>query len=298
MKINDLKLFTKVVELGSFTAAANAFDIPRGKVSRKIHELEIQLNAKLFHRTTRSLSLTNSGEAYYYEMLKALEIIDTASHKINIRNTNLKGKIKLGLLPETHELIQPILFAFQDLHPEITLDVRTIRNGFDDLLEQGLDIAFHGGEIYDSNVVAKEVLKINRCLVASPDYLSKHGTPLSIEELPEHSAVCFRWPNGNVDNVWTLDGQNIEVTPKLMCNSAGFMRSATVAGRGIGYLPNVMIQDELAKRKLIPILKDTFIEEEKAWLLHPPLNTLTHASRNLIDFIVKEVPSLTMDMTT
>lgn len=292
MKINDLKLFTKVVELGSFTAAANAFDIPRGKVSRKIHELEIQLNAKLFHRTTRSLSLTNSGEAYYYEMLKALEIIDTASHKINIRNTNLKGKIKLGLLPETHELIQPILFAFQDLHPEITLDVRTIRNGFDELLEHGLDIAFHGGELYDSNVVAKEVLNIKRRLVASPDYLAQHGTPLSIQDLPRHASICFRWPNGNVDNVWKLNGQNVEVNPKLMCNSPGFMKSATVAGRGIGYLPEVMIHKELKQRKLVFVLKDTESEIDKAWLLHPPLNTLTHASRTLIDYLTKEIPSL------
>lgn len=288
-----MKLFIKVVELGSFTAAAKAFDIPRGKVSRKMAELECHLNATLFHRTTRTLSLTNSGETYYLEVKKALNIIDNAALNIHSGNKVLSGKIKIGLIPETHELIQPIIFQFHDKHPDIKLDVRTITNGFDDMFQQGLDIAFHSGRVQDSNLVAKKLLSLDRCLVASPDYLKTHGSPKTLDDLSNYESICYRWPSGEVDKHWHFTSKSIELNSKFICDSVGFIKNATLAGRGISLIPKLMIKKELSDNTLSLILPESSTVEEHGWLLYPQRNTLTAASLALIDWLKQEIPKLT-----
>ena len=287
-----MKLFIKVVELGSFTAAAKAFDIPRGKVSRKIAELECHLNATLFHRTTRTLSLTNSGDTYYVEIKKALDIIDNAALNIHSGNKSLSGKIKIGLLPETHELIHPIIFQFHDKYPDIELDIRTITNGFEDMFQQGLDIAFHGGRVHDSNLVAKKILTLERCLVASPVYLQENGYPQTLDDLRKHQCICYRWPSGEVDKQWQFTPKPIELNTKLICNSIGFIKSATMAGRGISLLPKLMIENELINNQLSIILPESSSVEEHGWLLYPQRNTLSTASLALIDWLKEEIPKL------
>ncbi|MFA0543933.1 LysR family transcriptional regulator, partial [Vibrio sp. 10N.222.52.B7] len=157
MKIADLKLFTTVVELGSFTAAANALDLPRANVSRRINDLEKSLGIQLFFRTTRSLSLTKSGELYYKELLNALSALDKANHVASNLSEVAHGQIKIGLLPETSDIMQSTLFKFQDMYPKVELDIRNISNAFVDMYRQGLDLAMHGGTLSDANVVARKV---------------------------------------------------------------------------------------------------------------------------------------------
>ncbi|CAM4366123.1 LysR family transcriptional regulator [Vibrio agarivorans] len=288
MKLEDIKIFSKVVELGSFTAAAKAFDIPRGKVSRKVNELEQHLNTKLFHRTTRSLSLTNHGETYYKQIIQAIDIIDSAGAQVSRDNPALTGRVKLGLLPSTYTHVQPTLFKFQDAYPEVQLDIRTITNGLEDLINQGLDIAFHSGSLGDTNLVAKHLLAIERCLVASPEYLARYGSPQDSSELVEHDAVCFRHPSGHVEEEWPMNGIVVPVSPRLVCDSVGFIMSATMEGRGISYLPRVMILEELANGSLVDFLPSEDVYREDGWLLYPPRQTLNQASRTLIDWIVND----------
>lgn len=292
MKIEDLKLFVKVVELGSFTAAANALDLPRANVSRRINELENCLSTPLFHRTTRSLSLTNQGEVYYQEILKALTLFDYANQSINQSDTCIKGKIKLGILSETHDIIQPILFDFLDQYPDVELDVRVIQNGFIDMYQQGLDIAFHGGELIDSDLIARKILSLDRCLVASPEYIEQFGSPQSIEKLQLHTALCFRWPNGEVDDNWQFIDGGIKVNSTLVSNSAAFLKDSALSGRGIAFLPNILVAKELRNSTLIHILPQVKATAEHGYLLHPQLRTLNSASRELIDCLIQKMSQL------
>lgn len=292
MKIDDLKLFIKVVELGSFTAAANALDLPRANVSRRIGELEQSLGAQLFHRTTRSLSLTNNGEAYYENLQKALTMLDSANEQVSNDTNEVRGRIKLGLLPETDELVRPILFNFHDKYPHVELDIRNINNGFRDMFQQGLDIAFHGGALFDSDIVARKLLTLDRCLVASPNYLETHGMPDNLEQLKEHQCVCFRWPNGEVDNVWHFQEQSVQLHPKLISNNIGFIKNATILDRGITFMPKLLVKRELESGSLVQLLSQYSVTEESGWLLYPQPKTLSQASRLLIDHLIKEVPKL------
>ena len=292
MKIDDLKLFIKVVELGSFTAAANALDLPRANVSRRIGDLEQSLGAQLFHRTTRSLSLTNNGEAYYENLLKALTMLDSANEQVSNNTNEVRGRIKLGLLPETDELVRPILFDFHDQYPHVELDIRNINNGFHDMFQQGLDIAFHGGALFDSDIVARKLLTLDRCLVASPNYLQTYGTPETLEQLTEHKCVCFRWPNGDVDNVWHFQEQSVRFNPKLISNNIGFIKNATILDRGITFMPKLLVQRELEAGSLVQLLSQYSVTEESGWLLYPQPKTLSQASRLLIEHLIQEIPKL------
>ncbi|WP_394245435.1 LysR family transcriptional regulator [Vibrio astriarenae] len=288
MKLEDIKIFAKVVELGSFTSAAQAFDIPRGKVSRKVSELEQQLNTKLFHRTTRSISLTNHGETYYKQIIKAIDIIDSAGERVSRDNQSLTGRVKIGLLPSTYTHVQHILFRFQDAYPEVQLDIRTITNGLVDLFDYGLDIAFHSGTLRNTNLVAKHLLSIERCAVASPDYIQRRGTPADDSQLFSHDAICFRHPSGHIEEEWPMNDTLVPVTPRIICDSIGFVKSATLQGRGISYLPRVMILEEVANGQLIELLPTETPYSEDGWLLYPPRQTLNPASRALIDWIMND----------
>ncbi|EGA67456.1 LysR family transcriptional regulator [Vibrio brasiliensis] len=292
MKVADLKLFIKVVELSSFTAAANALDLPRANVSRRIGELEQSLGAQLFHRTTRSLSLTNNGEAYYENLQKALTMLDAANEQVGNNTNEVRGRIKLGLLPETDELVRPILFDFHDQYPHVELDIRNINNGFHDMFQQGLDIAFHGGALFDSDIVARKLLTLDRCLVASPSYLKTHGVPETLEQLTEHKCVCFRWPNGDVDNVWHFQEQSVQLNPKLISNNIGFIKNATILDRGITFMPKLLVQRELESGSLVQLLSQYSVTEESGWLLYPQPKTLSQASRLLIEHLIQEISKL------
>lgn len=292
MKIEDLKLFVKVVELGSFTAAANAFDLPRANVSRRINELENRLNTPLFHRTTRSLSLTNHGEVYHQEMVKALILFDNANQAINPQDSTIKGKIKLGILSETHDILQPMLFEFLDRYPDVELDVRVINNGFIDMYQQGLDIAFHGGDLIDSDLIARKILPLDRCLVASPSYIERSGLPDNIQNLQQHTAVCFRWPSGAVDNHWRFVEGGVIVRSTLISNSIAFLKDSVLSGRGVAFLPKIVVAKELAEGTLTHILPQVSASTEHGYLLYPQPRTLNVASRELIQYLIQEIPKL------
>ncbi len=290
MKIEDLKLFVKVVELGGFSAAANALDLPRANVSRRINQLEHSLRTPLFHRTTRSLSLTNPGEVYYFEITKALAILDDVYQAVSLDMELIKGKVKVGILAETHVLLQPILFDFMDKYPDVELDIRVINNGFLEMDQQGLDIAFHGGKLIDSDIVARKLMPLDRCVVASESYLRKFGVPQKVSELSQHQALCFRWPNGKVDMNWHLAESSVTVQTKLVSNSIAFLKESAVAGRGLAFIPKALILKELEEGKLVTVLESAVPKEEHAYVLYRPSKTLNLASRKLLDFLFEEFP--------
>ena len=294
MKVEDLELFTTIVRLGGFTAAANALELPRSNVSRRISKLEEELNLKLFFRTTRQISLTQYGKSYYEEVVKALETLNRARLATDPISDVPKGRIKIGLLPETDEAISPLLFLFLDKYPEIELDIRSINNGFIDTYQQDLDLAFHAGEVIDSNLVAREITGLNGRIVASPDYIEKYGRPEQPHDLSDHSCICFRWPNGQVVNCWPIAGEEVMVRGKLTSNSIGLIKRAALNGRGLAFLPKLFINAELKDNELISLLNDfeNPFNSEKVWLLYPETKGISRATRLLIEYLVKEVPKI------
>ena len=283
-------MFIKVVKLGSFTAAATALELPRANVSRRIKELEDSLQTALFHRTTRKLSLTNQGESYYHDLVAAIEALDAANHSLIHYSGEVKGKVKIGVIAETHDVIQPAIFAFLEKYPEVEIDLRIITNGFVELHSQGLDIAFHGGKLINSDIVARKAFKLDRCLVASPSYINKFEHPKSIDDLSNHHAVCFRWGTGELDQHWNFANASITVNSKLVSSSIDFLKTAVIAGKGIGFCPKVLVNNEIESGKLIQLLPQETPLEEYCYLLYNPIKTLNSTTKILIDFLLNNIP--------
>lgn len=294
MKVEDLTLFTVVVKLGSFTAAANALDLPRGNVSRRISELEQHLGVALFFRTTRQLSLTQHGEAYHQKLLTALDALEQANDAAQQVSDSPKGKIKFGLLPESNGPLQDIIFSFQDKYPDIELDIRIINNGFLDMYPQGLDLAVHGGELHNSNIVARKVFGFKRILVASPEYLTLNPNINKIGDIEHCDCICYRWPNGEIENQWHLNEAHLQIATKLTSNSIGFVKNSIIHGRGIGFLPQMLIGDEIRNGQLVHILPDYCSKKEDVWLLSPENKGVSRVTRLLIDHLLKEMPKLAL----
>lgn len=295
MRIEDLKLFTIVVKLGSFTAAANALDLPRANVSRRIGELEKSLNAQLFFRTTRQLRLTQHGEAYYHELLTVLEGFEQAKNKLLDIDEKPIGKVKIGFLPESDEALQPILGKFQELYPEIELDLRFTNNYVTDIYSQALDFVIHAGKVQDSEFIARRIISLGRCIYASPEYIQKHGEPRDLKELTQHEAICYRWPDGSLDDKWDLISEVVKVKSRFSCNHMGFVRRAIVGGQGIGFMPPLFALAAIENNNLIRILPDYESKKEDVWLIYPDRKGISLPTRLLIDFILQEFTEMTAD---
>ena len=292
MRLDDLKLFTTVVQLGSFTAAANALDLPRANVSRRIGELEKHLNAQLFFRTTRKLRLTQHGEIYYRELLKVVEGIERAQEALYRLDDKPAGKVKLGILPDSDEAIEPLLTKFQQRYPEIELEVRLCQNSYQGIYELGLDLAFHVGQLQDSSFVARHITKISRFLLASPKYIEQYGQPQTVDEISEHRCICYRWPDGTLEDTWRFTDCEIKVFPKLSSNSTNFVRRSMIAGQGISFLPLLLAVNAMENGELVRVLPDYQSKAEDFWLLYPNRHGISHATRLLIDHLLEEIPKV------
>ncbi|QFU23285.1 LysR family transcriptional regulator [Shewanella eurypsychrophilus] len=290
MRIEDLNLFTIVVKLGSFTAAANALDLPRANVSRRIGELEKSLNAQLFFRTTRQLRLTQHGEAYYHELLTVLEGFEQAKNKLLDIDEKPVGKIKVGFLPESDEALQPALAKFQQMYPEIELDLRITNNYATDIYTQALDFVIHAGKVQDSGFIARRLLSLGRSIYASPEYLNKHGVPKTLQQLAQHEAICYRWPDGTLDDKWDLITDIVNVNCRFSCNHMGFVRRAIVGGQGIGFMPPLFALAAIESQSLVRILPEYESKKEDVWLIYPDRKGISLPTRLLIDFLLQEIP--------
>lgn len=289
IRIIDLKLFTKVVQLGSFTAAANALDLPAANVSRRIKDLEKSFNTQLFHRTTRKLCLTQVGEEYYRELLQALDALDKANDLLISSNDKPVGKIRLGLPPETDVTIQSILIEFQEQYPDIELDVRFTNSSHSEIIDKGLDVALFVGKQPDSRLVARHAKKVSRILVASPKYIKQYGSPKDLDDIVKHHhCLCYRWPDGSLDDVWDLVEAKVQVTSRLSSDNLGYLYRSALAGQGIGFLPVLLLGQDLESDKLVQILPQFQSKLEDVWLVYPDRRGVSRIARLLIDFLLEE----------
>lgn len=292
MRIEDLKLFTIVVKLGSFTAAATALDLPRANVSRRIGELEKSLNAQLFFRTTRQLRLTQHGEIYYRDLLEVLEGLEQAKNKLHDINEKPIGKVKIGFLPEGDEALQPVLAKFQQLYPDIEIDLRITNNYANDIYSQGLDFVIYAGKLHDSGFIARRIMSLGRAIYASPEYLNLYGVPKTLADLEDHHAICYRWPDGTLDNSWDLISDTVKMSCRFSCNHMGFVRRAIVGGQGIGFMPPLYAVSAIESGELIRVLPEYESKKEDVWLIYPDRKGISLTTRLLIDFLLQELPEL------
>jgi DNA-binding transcriptional LysR family regulator len=294
--LNDLFYFAKVVEHGGFMAASRVVGVPKSRLSRRIAELEERLGVRLLQRTTRRLSLTDIGHHYYQHCQAVLSEAEAAEETIARVRAEPRGLVRIScpeLLAKT--LLAPILPRFLAENPLVRVQLEA-SNRRVDLVEEGVDIAIRVRNVLENsaNLVARKIAMSSMVLVASPDLLSRLGTPNQPQQLNRYPCLTMSRPDGR--GQWVLlDGDGHENTiqiesPRLMTDDLVVLEQAAKQGLGIAMLPHLVCQDSLSKGLLQPLLPDCEIPWGIMHLVFPSRRGLVPAVRQLIDFLVAEMP--------
>lgn len=286
--LRALGTFIRIVETGSFSAVARESNTTPSAVTRLVGQLEEHFRIRLFHRTTRHLSLTEDGQ----DLLDhARSIVDAASEledMIGNQRSAPTGRVRVGLTAGAARLLTPGLVDLLGRYPGLQVEF-VIREQFGDLIEDRLDLAMRLGQSADTSLVARSVGAFGRALVASPAYLEKHGAPSDPAGLTGHNCIVLDSPPASAQ--WRFHGpggpHDIEVTSAFSANNAEVVRQAALAGHGIALLPEPQVVDDILSARLYRLLPDFPTDLTQGFLVYPSRRHLAPRTRVVIDFLVE-----------
>jgi DNA-binding transcriptional LysR family regulator len=290
--LEDVNLFVRVVEKGSFSAAGRDLRLSAAVVSHRIFALEKRLGARLFTRTTRSMQLTTSGQTFHERAVALVEVAAQAEASISDETGAARGLIKvtapLGL---GRRLLGPAIVAFRDLHPEVDIRVRSSEHLLD-LTAEGIDVALRLADFMGSSLILRKVAQVERVLCASPDYLAQAGAPRSPADLERHACLLLRCP-GSRQFRWPLraaDGSVVHVTASgpIDADDGDMLTAWALAGQGIALKPVFEVASHLASGLLVPVLRDHVPEPLTLGVLYPSRQLVPARIRMFADFLVEE----------
>lgn len=274
MDLNDIHVFAKVVQAGSFVSAARALGMPKSTVSRRVSKLEERLGARLLQRTTRRLSLTEVGQAYYQHAARIVAQVDEAERAVTKMQETPQGLLRVTT-PLNFGFLAPIVASFMRRYPEVQVELVTA-DRIVDLIAEGFDVAIRAGQLEDSSLVARSLGELESYLVASPDFLRRHGSPKTPGEIDAFDCVVFG--AGPERTRWKLTRHGkttaINIRPRLIVNDFDFLEEAARSGLGIAVLPLFRCIEDLRSNKLQRVLP--------AWCARKfPLHAVYPSSRHL-----------------
>ena len=253
--ITDLEIFARVARTGNMSAAGREMGLSPAVVSKRVSLLEERLNTRLFQRTTRQLTLTETGEGYFKRVVDILSLIEEAEDFVSRRNTKPRGQLKVTVPTSFSRLhIAPYLPRFLEKFPEIELDFNLTDN-FVDIIRDGFDLAIRIGELQDSSLVQRKLAADTRVICASPKYLEQCGVPKTLADLEDHNCL-----SAGAQDLWRLQGtegaRQLRVKGNIRSNSFEFMREALLAGLGLGLRSTWDIAAELKSGELKVVLPE------------------------------------------
>jgi LysR family transcriptional regulator for bpeEF and oprC len=241
-KLTAIECFVRTVEYGSFSATARELGIGQPHVSRNIASLERSLGARLLHRSSRGVVLTQEGQRYYAQARLALDVIERAESEARGEN-NPQGLLRVSCAQTLGtELIVDALPAFLQRYPDVDVDLQ-LTDAYSDLMTQGLDLAIRGGVLLDSALRAQHIGNSQRVYLASKAYLDAHGNPGTPQDLAHHQ--CILYSHMTRPDIWVFDGIEIRVAGRMRMNNLDGIRRAALNGMGIAYLPSWMVGEQL-----------------------------------------------------
>ena len=291
-RLEAMRLYTRIVELGSFTAAADDLDLPRATVSHAIKRLESRLGAQLLQRTTRRVSTTRDGETYYGHCVRLLADMDEVEADFREAAVQPKGRLRIDL-PATlaRTLVIPALPAFCARFPQIELDIGT-GDRFVDLVREGVDCVLRVGELGDSGMVGRRVATLRQVTVASADYLRRHGRPESLAALHDgHLAVNWASPTTRrsepLEFMLGRRRREVILPGRVTVSGVDAYLSCCEAGLGIAQFPRYRIDDAFASGALCELLPTTPPPSLPMTVLYPPQRQLPARLRVFVDWLVE-----------
>lgn len=287
-KLAAMKAFARVAETHSFSATAKDLRLSKSLISRQITALENELGVRLFHRTTRSLALTEAGQNYFQQVSRILSDIEEAQASVTSLQATPQGQLRVSA-PMSFGILHlsSAIPDFLALYPNIKIDI-TMNDRFVDLVDERFDLGIRIGRLSDSSLVARKLAPMKRIVCASPAYLAKHGTPQSPDDLKYHTCLCYS--NLTLSDEWRFVTKqkkpwHVEVKGCLHANNGDILRVAALKGTGIAYLPSFIIGADLQAATLVSVLADYTPQDAAIYAVYPHSRHLSPKVRAFIDFL-------------
>lgn len=291
-KFSAMQAFVRVVEAGSFTKAADTLDMPKPTVTRLIQTLEAHLRTRLLNRTTRRVTVTPDGAAYYDRAVRLLSEVDELESSMSQANANPRGRLRVDVGSSVARLLViPALGEFHDKYPDIQLDLGVSDRSID-LLSENVDCVLRAGTLTDESLVARRIGEFHFFTAASPSYLKRYGTPRHPHDLEDshHMVGYFNSRTGKVYPFdFSKDGERIEVAGryKLAVNDSNAYVTAALNGMGVLQTATFMVQDHIARGELVPVLADWSCDSLPIHVVYPPNRHLSNKTRVFVDWVAE-----------
>ena len=288
-RFDAMLAFTRVVELGGFTKAALSLNLPKTTVSAQVQALESRLRVKLLNRTTRRVSVTTDGAAYYERAVQLLQELEETESLVSQATASPKGRLRVDVPGSLgRRIIVPALNGFLSRYPEIELEMGCNDRPVD-LIEEGVDCVIRGGELTDLSLVARRVGSLKFLTCASPGYLAEYGEPQTPADIERHKGVhYFSSKSGKIFEFdFSKDGEKTLICARrrVLLNDGDACVAAALAGAGIVQLPTYMVQDHIASGELAIVLGTYLSEDLPIHALYPQNRHLSTKVRAFIDWI-------------
>jgi len=252
-------------------------------VSRRLARLEEQLDARLLHRTTRRMQLTDLGEELFGHARAIVGAVVAAAAAVSQDDSAPRGPLRVSVPPSAESGLRPMLLDFVVNHPQVKLEV-IASSTHEDLLSRNIDVAWRAGTDIEPSLIARGLMRTVILAVASPDYLERRGHPSRSDQLSDHDLLVGFARGERPDTHWPLtNGSRVRVQPKLASNDVLLLRDAAVAGLGITLMPKVLCRDRLEDGALVPVLENEVGSQSRVALVYPDRNYLRPAVRAFLD---------------
>ncbi len=285
----EMQVFCTVVDKGTFVGAADTLEMSKAAISRYVSALEERLGARLLHRTTRKLSLTEEGRQFYHQAREVLALMDQAEEAVSSAAPEPSGVLRVNAPVSFGVLhLAPLWGAFMSAHPNVELDI-SLNDRLVDLVDEGFDAAIRIARMENSSLVGRRLAGTRMCLCASPDYLASHPPLRTLADLAEHGVIAYT--NFATGNDWQFDGPDGRVSVRtrssVRCNNGDTCRSIAIAGGGIALQPSFMVGEDLRSGALVEILPEYRSIELGIYVVYPTRKHLASKVRALISFLAE-----------
>jgi len=286
--LDDVRIFTRVVEAGSFTKAAALLGLPKSTVSRRVSDLEDGLGTLLLQRTTRKLTLTHAGQLFFARTARIIEDLNQAQVALEELEGEPRGLLRITTPADIATVLVQLLRDFQQAYPRV--DVVAFATGRRvDIVAEGYDLALRAGWLSDSSLISKRLLRSRLGVVASAEYLEEHGTPQSVEELTSHRCLLFGTETTHA--TWRLSSaegeREVNVSGRFASNDFSLLRMQAIAGQGLALVPYVDGHEDLRAGRLLHVLPQWSSDGGSLYAVYPSARHVSPKVRAFVDFTAK-----------
>lgn len=288
-RLTEMEAFAMVIDQGGFTDAAKKMGISKSAVSKHVSSLEARLGARLLNRTTRRVSPTEIGLAYYDRARRVLNDAGEADALVSSMQSDPSGLLRISVATDfgvNH--LSPILNEFLADFPEINVNM-VLNNRYVELISEGFDMAIRIGDLEDSTLRARKLTETNMRMIASPNYFQQHGRPHRIDDLNEHKLLHYS--NHAAGNVWKItapsgEKRQVRTAGWLTVNDGQSLLNAAISGLGIAYLPSFLYAEALDQGLVEDAIPELPVETQGIYAVYPPGRFTQPKVRAFIDFLV------------